>query len=128
MLREALVNLFQSAWKKREAEERKTLWALRDIEFQLKAGEYWDRRTPSALASTCRRSSHGSPSHIRIHPRARQGCSLLEVGTGFHESLPGAKTLSERPHSRMKKQIDAKLMTIAFAEIEQFIDTPIKRY
>jgi lipopolysaccharide transport system ATP-binding protein len=39
MLREALVNLFQSALKNREAEEKRTLWALRDINFQLNTGE-----------------------------------------------------------------------------------------
>ena len=133
MLREALVNLFQSAWKKREADERKTLWALRDIEFQLKAGEVLgivgrNGAGKSTLLKILSRITRPTSGSIRVRGKV---ASLLEVGTGFHEELTGRENvyLSGCILGMKKKRIDAKLDEIvAFAEIEQFIDTPIKRY
>jgi len=133
MLREALVNLFQSAWKKREADERKTLWALRDIEFQLEAGEVLgivgrNGAGKSTLLKILSRITRPTSGSIRVRGKV---ASLLEVGTGFHEELTGRENvyLSGCILGMKKKRIDAKLDEIvAFAEIEQFIDTPIKRY
>jgi lipopolysaccharide transport system ATP-binding protein len=133
MLREVLVNLFQSAWKKREADERKTLWALRDINFQLETGEVLgivgrNGAGKSTLLKILSRITRPTSGSIRVRGKV---ASLLEVGTGFHEELTGRENvyLSGCILGMKKKQIDAKLDEIvAFAEVEQFIDTPIKRY
>jgi len=133
MLREAVVNLFQSAWKREEAEERKTLWALRDINFQLKAGEVLgivgrNGAGKSTLLKILSRITRPTTGSIRVRGKV---ASLLEVGTGFHEELTGRENvyLSGCILGMKKKRIDAKLEEIvAFSEIEQFIDTPIKRY
>jgi lipopolysaccharide transport system ATP-binding protein len=133
MLREALVNLFQSAWRKSEAEERKSLWALRDINFQLQAGEVLgivgrNGAGKSTLLKVLSRITRPTSGSIRVRGKV---ASLLEVGTGFHEELTGRENvyLSGCILGMKKKQIDAKLDEIvAFSEIEQFIDTPIKRY
>jgi lipopolysaccharide transport system ATP-binding protein len=133
MLREALVNSFQSAWKKREADERKTLWALRDIDFQLSAGEVLgivgrNGAGKSTLLKILSRITRPTSGSIRVRGKV---ASLLEVGTGFHEELTGRENvyLSGCILGMSKKRIDAKLDEIvAFSEIEAFIDTPIKRY
>jgi lipopolysaccharide transport system ATP-binding protein len=133
MLREALVNLFRSAWKKREADELKTLWALRDIDFQLNVGEVLGivgrngagKSTLLKILSRITRPTYGA---VRVRGKV---ASLLEVGTGFHEELTGRENiyLSGCILGMTKKRIDSKLDEIvAFSDIEQFIDTPIKRY
>jgi lipopolysaccharide transport system ATP-binding protein len=133
MLREALMNVFQSAWKRKEAEERKTLWALRDIDFRLKTGEVLgvvgrNGAGKSTLLKILSRITRPTSGAIRVRGKV---ASLLEVGTGFHEELTGRENvyLSGCILGMKKKRIDAKLDEIvAFSEIEQFIDTPIKRY
>jgi lipopolysaccharide transport system ATP-binding protein len=133
MLREALVSLFQSAWRKREADELKTLWALRDIDFQLSAGEVLgivgrNGAGKSTLLKILSRITRPTSGGIRVRGKV---ASLLEVGTGFHEELTGRENiyLSGCILGMKKKRIDAKLDEIvAFSGIEQFIDTPIKRY
>ncbi len=133
MLREAVANLFRSAWKRDQAEERKTLWALRDIDFQVRTGEVLGivgrngagKSTLLKILSRITRPTSGS-----IHVRGKVA-SMLEVGTGFHEELTGRENvyLSGCILGMTKKRIDAKLDEIvAFSEIEEFIDTPIKRY
>jgi lipopolysaccharide transport system ATP-binding protein len=133
MLREALVNSFQSAWKKREADERKTLWALRDIDFQVSAGEVLgivgrNGAGKSTLLKILSRITRPTSGSIRVRGKV---ASLLEVGTGFHEELTGRENvyLSGCILGMSKKRIDSKLDEIvAFSEIETFIDTPIKHY
>jgi len=133
MLREALVSLFRSAWKRQEAEELKTLWALRDIDFQLETGEVLgivgrNGAGKSTLLKILSRITRPTSGSIRVRGKV---ASLLEVGTGFHEELTGRENvyLSGCILGMKKKRIDAKLDEIvAFSEIEQFIDTPIKRY
>ena len=133
MLREALVNSFRSAWKREEAEERKTLWALRDIDFRLQSGEVLgivgrNGAGKSTLLKILSRITRPTSGTIRVRGKV---ATLLEVGTGFHEELTGRENvyLSGCILGMTKKRIDAKLDEIvAFSEIEQFIDTPIKRY
>lgn len=133
MLREAVMNVFQSAFKKSEAEEKKILWALRDINFHLKTGEVLgivgrNGAGKSTLLKILSRITRPTSGSIRVRGKV---ASLLEVGTGFHEELTGRENvyLSGCILGMKKKRIDAKLEEIvAFSEIEQFIDTPIKRY
>lgn len=133
MLREAVMNVFQSAFKKKEADEKKILWALRDINFELKTGEVLgivgrNGAGKSTLLKILSRITRPTTGSIRVRGKV---ASLLEVGTGFHEELTGRENvyLSGCILGMKKKRIDAKLDEIvAFSEIEQFIDTPIKRY
>ena len=133
MLREVLVNTFRSALSKSEADEKKILWALRDIDFRLETGEVLGivgrngagKSTLLKILSRITRPTSGS-----IHVRGKVA-SLLEVGTGFHEELTGRENvyLSGCILGMSKKRIDSKLDEIvAFSEIDQFVDTPIKRY
>ena len=133
MLREALVGMFQSAWKKSEAHEQKTLWALRDVDFQLNAGDVLgivgrNGAGKSTLLKILSRITRPTSGAIRVRGKV---ASLLEVGTGFHEELTGRENiyLSGCILGMKKKHIDTKLDEIvAFSDIEQFLDTPIKRY
>ncbi len=133
MLREAIVHLFQSTYKKTEAPATQSFWALKDLSFELQAGEVLGivgrngagKSTTLKILSRITRPSTGS---VRIRGRV---ASLLEVGTGFHEELTGRENiyLSGCILGMAKKRIDAKLDEIvAFAEIDRFLDTPIKRY
>jgi lipopolysaccharide transport system ATP-binding protein len=133
MLREVLVNAFRSTWRKSAPADKKTLWALRDVSFSLESGQVLGivgrngagKSTLLKILSRITRPTSGS-----IHVRGKVA-SLLEVGTGFHEELTGRENvyLSGCVLGMPKKRIDAKLdEIIAFAEIDQFVDTPIKRY
>jgi len=133
MLREVLVNLFRSTLRKQPKEDRQILWALRDVDFQLQAGEVLgivgrNGAGKSTLLKILSRITRPTSGSIRVRGKV---ASLLEVGTGFHEELTGRENiyLSGCILGMAKKRIDAKLDEIvAFSEIEQFIDTPIKRY
>ena len=93
------------------------------------------RRRSAATAPASRRCSRccrGSPSRPRdapiIHGRV---ASLLEVGTGFHPELTGRENvyLNGAILGMREREIDAKFDEIVeFAEVERFIDTPVKRY
>jgi lipopolysaccharide transport system ATP-binding protein len=70
------------------------------------------------------------PTEGRVHLRGR-GASLLEVGTGFHPELTGHEnifpngTIPGMSRAEVRKKFDE---IVAFAEIEKFLDTPVKRY
>ena len=80
----------------------------------------------------CSRSSRVSRSRPRVGSRSTGGSArLLEVGTGFHGELTGRENvyLNGAILGMKKSEIDKKFDEIvAFAEIEKFIDTPVKRY
>jgi lipopolysaccharide transport system ATP-binding protein len=133
MLREALVDLFRSAYARRVAPTAQTIWALKDLSFELQAGEVLgivgrNGAGKSTLLKVLSRITRPTTGSVRIRGKV---ASLLEVGTGFHEELTGRENvyLSGCILGMSKKQIDAKLDEIvAFAEIDRFLDTPIKRY
>jgi len=133
MLREALVQLARSPLRKKEATGRGSIWALRDVSFEVRPGEVVGivgrngagKSTLLKILSRITRPTSGSAS---VCGRV---ASLLEVGTGFHEELTGRENvyLSGCLLGMPKKRIDARLEAIlAFAEVERFIDTPIKHY
>jgi lipopolysaccharide transport system ATP-binding protein len=133
MLREAIVDLVRSTYQRREPSDEKVFWALRDLSFSLDAGEVLGivgrngagKSTLLKVLSRITRPTTGS-----VHIRGKVA-SLLEVGTGFHEELTGRENiyLSGNILGMSKRRIDAKLDEIvAFAEIDRFLDTPIKRY
>jgi lipopolysaccharide transport system ATP-binding protein len=133
MLREALMQSFRSALTRKQRKERQEFRALRDINFRRSAGEVLgivgrNGAGKSTLLKILSRITRPTAGSMRVRGKV---ASLLEVGTGFHEELTGRENvyLSGCILGMSKKRIDAKLdEIIAFTEIEQFIDTPIKRY
>jgi lipopolysaccharide transport system ATP-binding protein len=132
MLREAIVNMVKSPFRKSHSSQE-TLWALNDVSFTVKEGEVLGilgrngagKSTLLKILSKVTRPTSGS---IRVNGRV---AALLEVGTGFHEELTGRENvyMCGSILGMRKKRIDAKMEAIiAFAGVEKFIDTPIKRY
>src|SRR5688500_13366882 len=116
-----------------EEEGPDVFWALKDVSFEVKHGEVLgvigsNGAGKSTLLKILSRITE--PTHGRATIQGRVG-SLLEVGTGFHGELSGRENiyLNGAMLGMKKAEIDRKFDEIvAFAEIEQFIDTPVKRY
>jgi len=132
MLREALVNLLSGRAKSRNGEAR-TIWALRDVCFEVPEGEVVgiigrNGAGKSTLLKVLSRITRPTSGEVKVKGRV---ASLLEVGTGFHEELTGRENiyLSGSILGMSKRKMDARLDSIiAFAGVDKFIDTPIKRY
>ncbi|MDQ2926158.1 MAG: ABC transporter ATP-binding protein [Acidobacteriota bacterium] len=134
--RELMMRALTAPFKKREPKERRpenTFWALKDIGFNVDAGEIVgiigaNGAGKSTLLKILSRIT--DPTEGRITLRGRMA-SLLEVGTGFHPELTGRENIFMNGavlgmrHSEIKKKFDE---IVAFAEIEKFLDTPVKRY
>ncbi len=113
--------------------EENTFWALRDISFDIKEGELVgfigrNGAGKSTLLKILSRITH--PTEGEAHIYGRVG-SLLEVGTGFHPELSGRENIYMNGVilGMKKAEVDAVLdEIIAFAEIDKFIDTPVKFY
>lgn len=109
------------------------IWALRDISFEVKHGEVLgiigrNGAGKSTLLKILSRIT--DPTHGRATIYGRVG-SLLEVGTGFHPDLTGRENvyLNGTILGMRKTEVDKKFDEIvAFAGVEKFIDTPVKRY
>jgi lipopolysaccharide transport system ATP-binding protein len=109
------------------------IWALKDISFDIKKGEVVgiigrNGAGKSTLLKILSRITEPSTGRALINGRV---ASLLEVGTGFHPELTGRENtyLNGTILGMTKKEIDKKFDEIvAFAEIENMIDTPVKRY
>ena len=110
-----------------------SIWALDDVSFELRHGTVLGIIGPNGAGkSTLLKilSRVTKPTRGRIELRGRVG-SLLEVGTGFHPELTGRENIYlNGAILGMKRRDIARRFDeiVAFAEIERFLDTPIKRY
>lgn len=110
-----------------------TFWALQDVSFSVEPGEVVgvigrNGAGKSTLLKILSRITE--PTQGRAVLQGRVG-SLLEVGTGFHGELTGRENiyLSGAILGMTRKEIDSKFDAIvSFADVEAFVDTPIKRY
>jgi lipopolysaccharide transport system ATP-binding protein len=110
-----------------------TIWALRDVSFTVNRGEVVgiigrNGAGKSTLLKILSRITEPTSGFADIHGRVG---SLLEVGTGFHGELSGRENiyLNGAILGMRKAEIERKFDEIvAFAEVEKFIDTPVKRY
>ena len=109
------------------------VWALDDVSFEVKPGEVVgiigsNGAGKSTLLKILSRITKPTRGHAEIHGSVG---SLLEVGTGFHPELTGRENiyLNAAILGMRKLEVERKFDEIvAFAEVEKFIDTPVKRY
>jgi lipopolysaccharide transport system ATP-binding protein len=127
---------FRSTLQRSNAERANdgdTIWALKDISFEVKRGEVVGIIGPNGAGKTTLLkilSRITEPTKGRAEIRGRVG-SLLEVGTGFHPELTGRENiyLNGAILGMKRAEIGFKFDEIvAFAEIEKFLDTPVKHY
>ncbi|MDD2767556.1 MAG: ABC transporter ATP-binding protein [Methylococcus sp.] len=128
-----------SALRRRMARQRlggdatEEFWALSDVSFQIRHGEKIgllgrNGAGKSTLLKILSRILEPSKGRISIRGRI---ASLLEVGTGFHPELTGRENIyfNGAILGMSKSEIDRRFDEIvAFAEVEQFLDTPVKHY
>jgi lipopolysaccharide transport system ATP-binding protein len=115
------------------SEEIEEFWALKDVSFEIKQGDRVgiigrNGAGKSTLLKILSRITEPTGGKIQIKGRV---ASLLEVGTGFHPELTGRENISLNGAilGMGKTEIQRKFDEIvAFAEIEKFLDTPVKRY
>ena len=117
-----------------QAKDREeTFWALNHASFEVKRGEIVgvigrNGAGKSTLLKILSRITEPTTGHVEIHGRVG---SLLEVGTGFHPELTGRDNvylngaILGMKRAEIARQFDE---IVAFAEVEKFIDTPVKHY
>lgn len=139
-LREALTNVV-SSWTRRLLAPRKAalhgkqeeFWALKEVSFEIQQGDKVgiigrNGSGKSTLLKVMSRITEPTSGRIAIRGRV---ASLLEVGTGFHPELTGRENIFLNgailgmSQGEIKKKFDE---IVDFAEVERFLDTPVKRY
>jgi lipopolysaccharide transport system ATP-binding protein len=132
-LRESLTRTARRLTGAEHDHHRQEIWALRDVSFAVDEGEVLgvigrNGAGKSTLLKVLTRIT--TPTSGRAVIRGRVG-SLLEVGTGFHPELTGRENifLNGSILGMKRREIQRKLPEIVdFSGIDQFIDTPVKRY
>lgn len=116
-----------------QGDEIEEFWALRDVSFEVKQGEALgiigrNGAGKSTLLKVLSRITEPTEGQISLRGRVS---SLLEVGTGFHPELTGRENifLNGAILGMTQREIRKKFDEIvAFAEVDKFLDTPVKRY
>ena len=142
-LRDVLARGARNAWRKTVDMARgraivagdrvEEFWALKDVSFEVKRGEVLgiigrNGAGKSTLLKILSRITEPTEGRVTINGRV---ASLLEVGTGFHPELTGRENIYLNgailgmTRAEIKRKFDE---IVAFAEIEKFLDTPVKRY
>jgi lipopolysaccharide transport system ATP-binding protein len=133
LLRDSLASLVRSPVQFWRGNRQERFWALKDVSLEVHEGEVLGLigRNGSGKTTLLKILSRITrPTDSRAEIRARVG-SLLEVGTGFQPELTGRENayLSGAILGMSKEEITRKFDEIvAFAELEKFIDTPVKHY
>jgi lipopolysaccharide transport system ATP-binding protein len=133
MLRDSIMRFARNPVAALRRSKQETFWALKDVSLEVKEGEVLgligrNGAGKTTLLKILSRITRPTTGHAEIRGHVR---SLLEVGTGFHGELTGRENtyFSGSLLGMKKREIDRKLdEIIAFAEIEKFIDTPVKHY
>ncbi|HVG08809.1 MAG TPA: ABC transporter ATP-binding protein [Thermoanaerobaculia bacterium] len=128
-LRDSLSGL----WRRTEKEPSDTFWALQDISFELGQGRVLglighNGAGKSTLLKILSRITEPTAGRAVLHGRVG---SLLEVGTGFHGELSGRENIFLNGAILGMKRADIARQfdrIVAFAEVEQFVDTAVKHY
>jgi lipopolysaccharide transport system ATP-binding protein len=119
------LNFFRQPAKKTNRVAPETFWALKDVNFEVRQGDGAGKSTLLKILSQITEPTEGE---VRMRGRV---ASLLEVGTGFHPELSGRENIFLNgailgmTQAEIRRKFDE---IVAFAEVERFLDTPVKHY
>jgi lipopolysaccharide transport system ATP-binding protein len=132
-LRDVMANSVKNLFKTNRSRDPQEFWALKEITFDVREGEKVgiigrNGAGKSTLLKILSEITEPTEGEAHIYGRV---ASLLEVGTGFHPELTGKENIFMNGailgmrRAEIKKKFDE---IVSFAEIERFLDTPVKRY